>query len=64
LQNFTDFPSLENHDSYFWRVAAPVTAAFFLIFSYQYLLSAWETFSRRMTRYRRERDISAAKKRE
>ena len=64
MQNFTDFPSLENPDSYFWRVAAPCTVAFFLIFSFSYLSSAWQTFKRRMERWGRAREIRAAKKRE
>lgn len=56
-QNFTEFPSLENPDSYFWKVAAPATVGFFVIFSWGYLKIAVETFLRKIGRWRVIRSV-------
>jgi hypothetical protein len=56
-QNFTEFPSLENPDAFFWKVAAPCTVGFFVIFSWGYLRIAVETFMRKIGRWRVLRNV-------
>ncbi|EKC99879.1 hypothetical protein A1Q2_05844 [Trichosporon asahii var. asahii CBS 8904] len=55
--NFEDFPTLDNPDSYFWKVAAPCTVSFFVIFSFGYLKQAISTLLRRFAKYRQEQQI-------
>lgn len=55
--NFTDFDALNNNVWYFWKLAAPLTVAFFLIFSYEYIKHAGETLTRKMAKWRKEKDI-------
>jgi len=62
VQNFTEFPSLENPDSYFWKVAAPLTVTFFVIFSWGYLKIAVETFWRKIGRWRVLRSVEMRRK--
>ena len=56
-QNFTGFPEIEGSVSYFWKVAAPSTVVFFLIFSFSYLRSGFETTLRKLGRWRRTRMV-------
>ncbi|WVR03019.1 hypothetical protein IAU60_000008 [Kwoniella sp. DSM 27419] len=51
--NFEGFDALKEDVSYFWKIAAPCTVAFFVIFSFSYLRSFAETLYRRVMRYRR-----------
>lgn len=60
-QNFTEFPSLENPDSYFWKVAAPCTVGFFIIFSWTYIRLGAETIGRRIGRWRVLREVELRK---
>ncbi|BEJ14529.1 hypothetical protein CspHIS471_0402960 [Cutaneotrichosporon sp. HIS471] len=54
--NFTDFPALETDVwNGFWKYAAPLTIAFFVIFSFSYIRTGWETLRRRLERRQRER---------
>ncbi|KLT39689.1 hypothetical protein CC85DRAFT_288259 [Cutaneotrichosporon oleaginosum] len=56
--NFTDFPALETDVwNGFWKYAAPLTIAFFVIFSFSYIQTGWDTLRRRAERRQRERDI-------
>ncbi|KAK8844840.1 hypothetical protein IAR55_006690 [Kwoniella newhampshirensis] len=59
--NFTDFSQLQGPVSYFWKVAIPCTAAFFLTFSYGYLKVYAETSSRKIGRWRRTRAMGAGR---
>ncbi|ORY26965.1 hypothetical protein BCR39DRAFT_539585, partial [Naematelia encephala] len=61
--NFTGFAELQGSVSYFWKVAAPATTAFFIIFSASYLRRGVETAWRRLGRWRRTRMIEKAKAR-
>lgn len=56
-QNFEDFGELQNSVAYFWKVAAPCTAAFFVIFSFSYIQSGLTTIFRRVDRWRRTREV-------
>lgn len=56
-QNFTDFPEIEQSVRYFWKVAAPSTFMFFLIFSFGYIRNGLETGFRRIGRWRRTRAL-------
>lgn len=56
--NFTDFPALETDVwNGFWKYAAPLTIAFFVIFSFSYIQTGWDTLRRRLERRQRERAI-------
>jgi len=57
-QNFEDFGALQNSVSYFWKVAAPCTAAFFVIFSFSYIQYGFSTIMRRFDRWRRTREVA------
>ena len=57
MQNFEDFGELQNSVSYFWKVAAPCTAAFFVIFSFSYIQTGLTTIYRRLDRWRRTREV-------
>lgn len=55
--NFTDFDALENNVWYFWKLALPLTIAFFVIFSFSYIQTGWDTLTRRLQRRQREREM-------
>lgn len=55
--NFTDFDALENNVWYFWKLAGPLTVGFFVIFSFTYIQTGWDTLKRRIQRRQRERNI-------
>ncbi|WVQ82784.1 hypothetical protein IAT38_004916 [Cryptococcus sp. DSM 104549] len=57
--NFTGFAQLEGPVSYFWKVAIPCTAAFFVIFSFSYLKAFLVTTGRRLGRWKRAREVGA-----
>nr|XP_031861972.1 uncharacterized protein CI109_002385 [Kwoniella shandongensis]KAA5529044.1 hypothetical protein CI109_002385 [Kwoniella shandongensis] len=57
--NFTGFDQLQGPVSYFWKVAIPCTAAFFLTFSYGYIKVLAETSGRKIRRWRRTREVGA-----
>jgi hypothetical protein len=44
--------------SYFWKVAAPCTLAFFVIFSFSYIQYGFSTIVRRFDRWRRTREVA------
>jgi hypothetical protein len=58
MQNFEDFGALQNSVSYFWKVAAPCTLAFFVIFSFSYIQYGFSTIVRRFERWRRTREVA------
>ncbi|CAD6581015.1 MAG: hypothetical protein TREMPRED_002905 [Tremellales sp. Tagirdzhanova-0007] len=55
--NFTGFEQLNGPVSYFWKIAAPCTVGFFVVFSFTYLRSGLETTARRLGRWRRTRMV-------
>ncbi|KAL7420422.1 hypothetical protein Q5752_005393 [Cryptotrichosporon argae] len=62
--NFTDFPDLEQSVNYFWKIAAPCTVGFFVIFSWAYIRVGAETAVRRAERWRRTRRLGIGKVRQ
>lgn len=61
--NFTDFPALEDNVwSGFWRLALPLTVAFFVIFAFSYIQSAWDGVKRRVQRRQGERNAERFKR--
>lgn len=56
-QNFEEFPDIVGPVTYFWKIAIPCTTAFFIIFSYSYIITFVETFTRRIGSWRRRRQI-------
>jgi hypothetical protein len=43
--------------TYFWKIAIPCTTAFFIIFSYSYIFTFFETVRRKLASWRRKREL-------
>ncbi|OCF43448.1 hypothetical protein I317_02748 [Kwoniella heveanensis CBS 569] len=58
--NFDDFDALHQDVVYFWKIAIPCTAAFFVIFSFSYLRAFSETLYRKLMRWRRLKGMGSS----
>ena len=56
-QNFEEFPDIVGSVTYFWKIAIPCTTAFFIIFSYSYIFTFFETVRRKIASWQRKREL-------
>jgi len=52
--NFTSFDAIQGSVAYFWKVAIPLTVAFFLVFCSGYIANGFHILARKIGKKRRE----------